>query len=238
MTTQRETSVDTLVERTPDEQIAAALGSGARPDLPGPVSSSLSFALAGAAQDQARPRAALRRDDVPDHVHADVHVRVRRRDRGLAAGLPAVRPARDPHPDGRLHHDVHRADHQHRHREGGLRPVPLAAGVAALDAGRRPARRHAALRDGLVHGAGGRGGDRLPRPRRHRRGAARGGAAAGLLLRAQLGVADRRLQGPHPQRGHGRLDDGAVPADLHQLGVRPAGDDAGAGCAPSSTSTR
>jgi len=44
MTTQRETSVATLAERTPDEQIAAALGSGARPDLPGPVSSSLSFA--------------------------------------------------------------------------------------------------------------------------------------------------------------------------------------------------
>ena len=35
--------------------------------------------LAGHAQDQARPHAAVRRDHVPDHVHAAVHVPVRRR---------------------------------------------------------------------------------------------------------------------------------------------------------------
>src|SRR5215207_5212970 len=50
--------------------------------------------VAGAAKDQARPRAVVRRHRVPDHVHADVHVPVRRRPGRLDRRVPAVPAAR------------------------------------------------------------------------------------------------------------------------------------------------
>ena len=54
---------------------------------------------------------------------------------GALAGSPrAVHPvpaARHPGADDRLHHRLHRRRAQHRHPEGALRPLPLAADVAA-----------------------------------------------------------------------------------------------------------
>ena len=98
---------------------------------------------------------------------AAVHVRLRRRDRRrLAARLPAVPAPRHPRPDDRLRRHRDRRQPQLRHREGRLRPLPLAADRPLGAAGRRGAsgdvvRYVAAVRDHARL----RLRDRLPRRR-------------------------------------------------------------------------
>ena len=70
--------------------------------------------LARHAQDQARPRAADRRDAHAGAVPADVHVPVRRRGRGLDRRLPAVPAARHARAVGAVHRPSTRASRSTR----------------------------------------------------------------------------------------------------------------------------
>src|SRR5690625_3690215 len=104
--------------------------------------------LAGAAEDQARPRAALRRDHLPDHDDGDVHLHLRRCDRRQRGRVRAVADPRHLRADADHDHHVHRADAEPGHLQGCLRPVPLPAHLAARAAGRGAAGRPGALHPG------------------------------------------------------------------------------------------
>ena len=197
--------------------------------------------LAGDAEDQARAGAAVRRDGVPDHHDADVHVPLRRRagrlDRReylqfLLPGIMVTSVVMITMYTG--------VGAQHRHREGRLRPVPHAAGLAA--GGRWSADLSATCSATSLAAAGDprrRPGPGLP-PRRRRRSACSPGSALlvvfsfafswvwtmfGLLLRTR-------------EVGDGRQHDGAVPADLPEQRLRRPEHDAGLAAGVRRTSTR
>ena len=131
----RRTSSPALAGRTP-----CPYGSGARSGgyvlafCPGPVTRRLgrlgSLRLARPAQDQARPRATLRRDRDPGRVHADVHLSVRRRAGRLPPPLPAIYPPRHAR-HGRL------ARHHVRRDRPGHRPLPGRAQRKSISPGTR-----------------------------------------------------------------------------------------------------
>ena len=111
-------------------------------------------------QDLADARGADRRHRPAGDLPGDVHLHLRRRHRPgrLPAAVPAVPAPRHPRSDHR--HGRHRPRHQpeHRHREGHLRPVPVAADRPLGPAGRGRGRRRRAL----PHAVRGHHGCRLP----------------------------------------------------------------------------
>ena len=96
----------------------------------------------------------------------------------IAAGLHPVPAPRDPGADHHLHHRLHGRRPQHRHPEGPLRPLPLAADVAAGADPRRARRRSVPLLGGL-------GADH--RPRRDPR-LPPGGRRRGRVARVRAGA--------------------------------------------------
>ena len=151
---------------------------------------SLTLALARDAEDQARPVPAVRRDAFADHVHAAVHVHVRRRARGIAAGLHPVPAPGHPGADHHLHHRLHGRRPQHRHPEGPVRPLPLAADVAAGADPRRARRRPVPLLGGVGH-------------RAHRSASSSASAPAGGLVGVLLAVRRSSSSSPSRCRGSG-----------------------------------
>ncbi len=101
--------------------------------------------LAGDPEDQARPRAADRRDDDPGPLHADVHLHVRGRDLRLDGRVPPVHPAGHPDDVGAVHHRLLGSRPQHRPDEGRRRQVSLASDLASRAARGSRARRQRPL---------------------------------------------------------------------------------------------
>jgi ABC-2 type transport system permease protein len=94
--------------------------------------------VASIAEDQARARAARRRDLHPDPVHADVHLPVRRRALRVDRRLPPVPAAGHADDDPGARQRLYRRGAEHRHHQGRLdrfRSLPIwrpAALVGAL----------------------------------------------------------------------------------------------------------
>ena len=125
------TTPTTSAQQIRDDALRSALSSRTRPPRPNALSASLTFGWRALLKIKARPRAAVRRHRVPDHVHADVHLPVRRRSGRLDRRVPAVPPAWHPGPDRGVHHHVHRDGAEHRHHQRSLRPLPVAADLAS-----------------------------------------------------------------------------------------------------------
>ncbi|CAA9464354.1 MAG: Efflux ABC transporter, permease protein, partial [uncultured Rubrobacteraceae bacterium] len=176
--------------------------------------------VAGAAQDQTRPRTVVRRHRVPDHVHADVHLPVRRSHRRLDRRVPAISPARYPGPDRGVHHHVHRDGAEHRRYQRSLRPLPVAARLAARRPRRGPARRRGALYDGIDDGRRAWSCAWLPSGRRCDRRAALRSAPPGVLVRLVVDL-DRARAGPaDAELGHDGELHGPVPPHVRQQHLR------------------
>ena len=171
--------------------------------------------LSRAAQDQAHPGAAVRRDAAADHLHRDVHLHLRRGDRRRRAELPAHH--HPGHPRADRHHDLrrHRRAAAGGHGQGRVRPVQVAARSPASH--RSPARcsptpcatrspRPSRFAMGFIMGyrpEGGVGGVLVARPARDR-----------LLLGHQLDLRVLRRDRPHRLERAGHLDARAVPAHV------------------------
>ncbi|CAA9489084.1 MAG: Efflux ABC transporter, permease protein, partial [uncultured Solirubrobacterales bacterium] len=183
--------------------------------------------LARDAQDQARARAAPRRDADARALPADVHLPVRWRARRVHEPVPPVPAAGDAGPVGAVHRRLLGSDAQHRRHQGRGRPLPVPPGLEAGPAGRRGARRLGALR-ARRHGRGRPWTrDGIQAPGRGRRGARGDGAGGRVRHRARLGLHDRGDADAHAQRGHELRLHGAVPADLPEQHLRRPGDVAG-----------
>ena len=100
-------------------------------------------------QDGAHAGGADRRHPAADHLPAAVHLHLRRRHRRLVRRLPAVPAARPARPVDRPGRRVTGPESELRHREGRLRPVPLAADRPLGAAGRGCHRRHRPVPDPL-----------------------------------------------------------------------------------------
>ena len=156
--------------------------------------------LPGAAEDQARPRAALRRDRHPGRVHADVHLPVRRRAGRLTRPVPAVPAARHAGHGRAAGQHVRRDRPEHRHSQGDHRPVPVPARLAARPGRRGGPRRRCPLPDRRRAGHRPRPGHGLPPARRRARRAGRDGPAARLRAVPVLGMDRARAGRCAPRR--------------------------------------
>ena len=176
--------------------------------------------VASDAEDQARADAALRRHGVPDHVRAAVHVPVRWRARGVDESLPPGAVARHPRHDRLDDHDVHRHGVEHRHQQGCVRPVPLAADLATGGAHRNAGRRRGALHDGIGGRHGARDRARLPSRRWLARCRAGDRSAARVRVQPLVGVDVDRAVGAEAGNRHAAEHDRAVPTHVREQRVR------------------
>ena len=194
--------------------------------------------LARHAEDQARARAADRRDDHAGAVLAHVHVPLRRRPVGLDRRVPAVHPARHPRAVGAVYVRVLRRCAEHRHDQGRRRPLPLAADLAPGAARRRSARRQHALRARGDRGRGARPRHGLQPRGRRRRGARRDAARDRLRVRAVMGVHDARSASAHAERGDEHRLHVALPLAVSRATSSSSRTRCPVAWRPSSTSTR
>ncbi|CAA9547302.1 MAG: Efflux ABC transporter, permease protein, partial [uncultured Thermoleophilia bacterium] len=176
--------------------------------------------LARHAQDQARARAARRRDDHARAVPAHVHLPLRRGPGGLHQRVPAVPAARHPRAVRAVHLGLLRRDAQHRHDQGRGRPLPVAGHLAPGAAGRRRPRGRGALRDRGDGRRPSRPRARLPPGGRGPRDPRRDGPRDRVLVRPGLGVHHPRVAAPLAERGHEHGIHGPVPPDLPVQRVR------------------
>ncbi len=177
--------------------------------------------LARHQEDEAQPRAVLRRARAAAAVHRDVRLHLRRRGQRQRRQLPAGADPRDPgadDPDG-LHRDRRAA--ARGHGQGRLRTLQGTAdrsgGTSGRPHGRRPAPLHDRVRADLRHGHR----DGLPARRRRLRRRHRDPADDHHRL---VDGVDLHLRRDHRQErpvGAGHLDDDHVPADVPVQRLRP-----------------